>query len=184
MAAIHELKVDYGANNTPTRVFDIVRNQFDLRNDGMADGDILPGAADATASGQKDPYGVTYGGGRADIRWAIGDDGELYLISKSDGMIRALINPGDYNGVPGDFNFDGKVTNADIQPMLDALANVNGYKSTHLLVDADLLALGDFNHDASFTTADISAYLKWLANPTAIQPVPEPTSWRWRFAAF
>ena len=31
-----------------------------------------------------------YGGGRADIRIAEGIDGELYVLSKSDGMIRML----------------------------------------------------------------------------------------------
>jgi hypothetical protein len=37
-----------------------------------------------------------YGGGRADIRVASGGDGELYVLSKSDGMIRkiaALVTP-------------------------------------------------------------------------------------------
>jgi hypothetical protein len=37
-----------------------------------------------------DPYGVMYGGGRADIRLSMGGDGEIYVLSKSDGMIRKL----------------------------------------------------------------------------------------------
>jgi autotransporter-associated beta strand protein len=78
------------------RVFDIVRDRWDLRNEtatgsvdltGIADGDRLPGGA-ATTNGS-DPYGVAYGGGRADIRLAVIDD-ELYLLSKSDGMVRAI----------------------------------------------------------------------------------------------
>ena len=31
-----------------------------------------------------------YGGGRADIRIAMGGDGEVYVLSKSDGMIRKM----------------------------------------------------------------------------------------------
>jgi hypothetical protein len=60
---------------------------------------VLPGAAAATGGwrgrvfqpGKPDPYGVPYGGGRADIRLAMGGDGELYVLSKSDGMIRKLV---------------------------------------------------------------------------------------------
>ena len=38
----------------------------------------------------KDPDGIPWGGGRADVRLAIDGDGELYLMSKGDGMIRKL----------------------------------------------------------------------------------------------
>ena len=31
-----------------------------------------------------------YGGGRADVRLSMGGDGEIYVLSKSDGMIRKL----------------------------------------------------------------------------------------------
>ena len=34
--------------------------------------------------------GAPYGGGRADIRLALGGDGEIYVLSKSDGMVRKL----------------------------------------------------------------------------------------------
>jgi len=37
-----------------------------------------------------DPDGVPWGGGRADVRLAVDGDGELYLMSKGDGMIRKL----------------------------------------------------------------------------------------------
>jgi hypothetical protein len=99
MASIHELKVLYSspynsAGVQERRVFDIVRDAFDRRNEtavgavshtGVVDNDHLPGGA-AVTSGD-DPYGVSYGGGRADIRLALIDD-EIYLLSKSDGMIR------------------------------------------------------------------------------------------------
>ena len=56
----------------------------------------LPGNAGATtrapnaaaSEAKTDPEGVAYGGGRADIRMALGADGELYVLSKSDGMVR------------------------------------------------------------------------------------------------
>jgi len=59
---------------------------------------VLPGASGATTRSQDpahvepklDAEGVAYGGGRADIRMAMGADGELYVLSKSDGMIRKL----------------------------------------------------------------------------------------------
>lgn len=100
-ARIHELGVYYDDPTTPfgvesRRLFDIVRDRWDLRNEtetgsviftGIADGDRLPGSASTTNGA--DPYGVAYGGGRADIRLALIDD-ELYLLSKSDGMVRAI----------------------------------------------------------------------------------------------
>ena len=171
MPPIHELQVYY--NGSEMRVFDIVRNTFDLRNDGVADGDHLPGQANNTDG--SDPYGVSYGGGRADIRWALGTDNELYLISKSDGMIRQLVNFGDYTGVAGDFNFDGKLTNADLQAMLAALKSSAAFESTHNLADADWLALADFNHDNAANLADIAPLLAALTAATP-QSVAEPAT--------
>ena len=63
-----------------------------------AEGRVLPGAPAATTGWRDpehkqpkaDPEGVPYGGGRADVRIALGGDGELYVLTKSDGMIRKL----------------------------------------------------------------------------------------------
>jgi hypothetical protein len=60
----------------------------------------LPGTADVTSPN-----------GRADIRIQIDDDGELYILSKSDGMIRAIV--GTASAVEGDYNRDGRVDVAD-----------------------------------------------------------------------
>ena len=49
--------------------------------------------------------------GRADIRIQIDEAGELYILSKSDGMIRAIV--GTTTAVPGDYNRDGRVDAAD-----------------------------------------------------------------------
>jgi hypothetical protein len=70
-------------------MFDLVSEQFHAR--GGSNNIVLPGGAPATNPGKVDPYGVLYGGGRADIRLAQGGDGELYVISKSDGMIRRIV---------------------------------------------------------------------------------------------
>jgi hypothetical protein len=47
------------------------------------------------ARGGKDPYlpgtGAVSGSGRVDLRLAVDRSGELYLLSKSDGVIRAVI---------------------------------------------------------------------------------------------
>ena len=103
-AQIHELQIVYkGANDTSghgtkRRMFDIVAETYASRG-GMPPADhVLPGNAAATtrsqdpahAEAKMDPEGVAYGGGRADTRMALGGDGELYVLSKSDGMIRKL----------------------------------------------------------------------------------------------
>jgi hypothetical protein len=69
-------------------LFDIVADEYASKG-GNAGGAALPGGANATSG--NDSGGVPYGGGRADIRLALGGDGELYVLSKSDGMIRQLV---------------------------------------------------------------------------------------------
>jgi hypothetical protein len=98
-AQIHELRIAYKANAgqpDKRRMFDIVAETY-ARRGGMPPADhVLPGNAAATtrtpnaAEPKIDPEGVAYGGGRADTRMALGGDGELYVLSKSDGMIRKL----------------------------------------------------------------------------------------------
>jgi hypothetical protein len=91
-AAVHEIQVvfdsPYDATNYPVqrRMFDIVSEEFHQR--GGSNTIVLPGGATVTAG--NDPDGIAYGGGRADIRFALGDDGEIYVLSKSDGMIRKM----------------------------------------------------------------------------------------------
>lgn len=92
VAPIRELQV---AHDSPdrgvvvTRLFDIVAAEYRSRGGTAGGGAVLPGASDHLADGL-DRDGIAFGGGRADIRFATGRDGELYLLSKSDGMIRAL----------------------------------------------------------------------------------------------
>jgi hypothetical protein len=77
-------------------MFQIVERAYEAR--GGTDPN-LPGGAN-----------VTNEFGRADIRIQIDEDGELYILSKSDGMIRAIVGMA---GLSGDFNRDGVVDAAD-----------------------------------------------------------------------
>lgn len=59
---------------------------------------------------------LTFGQGRADIRLQVDEGGELYVLSKSDGMIRAVFAPN--SGVPGDYNNNGRTEQADLDLVL------------------------------------------------------------------
>jgi hypothetical protein len=104
-AQIHELQVQFKSpydtanqNAVKRRMFDIVAETYSHKGGTPAQDRVLPGAAGATTGwydpehqrAKADPEGAPYGGGRADIRIALGGDGELYVLSKSDGMIRKL----------------------------------------------------------------------------------------------
>jgi hypothetical protein len=62
------------------------------RNGTPTPSGVLPGGQTGTGRGQVDPYGESYGGGRADVRFSLGGDGEIYILSKSDGSIRKMIS--------------------------------------------------------------------------------------------
>jgi len=76
----------------------IVHDKY-IERTGLDDSSPLPGAAAVTGSF-----------GRADIRLQVDDDGELYILSKSDGMVRAISGP---EQLPGDYNYDGAVDESD-----------------------------------------------------------------------
>jgi len=101
---IVEIEIAYkspdSANAAPVkrRMYDIAADGFKRRGGVPLKETVLPGASTITGgfrggnltTGKVDPYGVPYGGGRADVRLARGVDEEIYLISKPDGMIRKL----------------------------------------------------------------------------------------------
>jgi hypothetical protein len=62
----------------------------------------------------------------------------------------------------GDFNLDKAVTNVDIQAMLDALTNLDGYQSSRGLSDSELRVIGDIDHNGAVANADIQALLNLL----------------------
>lgn len=84
LAGIHELQVVF--SNVKRRMFDVISDKYHQK--GGTSTDALPGGCGGLNTGGNDPGGIPYGCGRADIRLALGGDGELYLLSKSDGMIR------------------------------------------------------------------------------------------------
>jgi hypothetical protein len=104
-AQIHELQIMYkspydASSQTAVkrRMFDVVAETYSHKGGTPAQDRVLPGTAGAT-TGWRDPdhkqpkadsEGVAYGGGRADVRIAVGGDGEIYVLSKSDGMIRKM----------------------------------------------------------------------------------------------
>ena len=104
-APIHELQILYKSPYDPAspnaakrQMFSIVAEAYSHKGGTPAPERALPGRGGATTgwrdAEQKqpkaDPDGIAYGGGRADIRMASGGDGELYVLSKSDGMIRKM----------------------------------------------------------------------------------------------
>jgi Glucose / Sorbosone dehydrogenase len=85
VAAVHELQIVF--NGVKRRVFDVIADKYRQKG-GNVTGAALPGGCGGLNTGGNDPEGFPYGCGRADIRLAVDGDGELYLLSKSDGMIR------------------------------------------------------------------------------------------------
>ena len=104
-AKIHELQIMYKSpydTASPSvikrQMFSIVAEAYSHKGGTPAPDRVLPGRGGATTGWQDaehkqpkaDPQGIAYSGGRADVRMALGGDGELYVLSKSDGMIRKM----------------------------------------------------------------------------------------------
>jgi hypothetical protein len=81
----------------------------------------------------------------------------------------------------GDFNMDGKLTNADIQAMLIALGDISNFEASHDLSDQAWLDLGDVNGDGRVDLADETALMNLLSGVGAggsTTSVPEPAAWQ------
>lgn len=100
------------------------------------------------------------GQNRADMRFGIDDQGEIYISSKKDGTIRRFVSTLE----PGDYNRDGVVDAADYTVWRDTLGQSN-----------DLRADGNGNN-----TIDAEDYGIWRSNfgsaNAAAASVPEPAS--------
>ncbi|MCA9186425.1 MAG: PQQ-dependent sugar dehydrogenase [Pirellulaceae bacterium] len=106
------------------------------------------------------PGGATVSGtGRVDLRLAMDGDGELYLLSKSDGMIRAIMGP----EANADFDSDGTVDG------LDFLVWQQGFGA---MGDLDR---GDADGDGLVTTDDLAIWSAQLhGESVTARIVPEP----------
>jgi hypothetical protein len=89
--------------------------------------------------------------------------------------------------VKGDFNLDGKLTNADFQAMLLALKNLNTYQSSHGMSNMEFNAICDINGDGYVNAGDILLFEQLLASGVqasdgifggggSLASVPEPAS--------
>lgn len=78
----------------------------------------------------------------------------------------------------GDFNNNGTLDVADIQRLMQALANGQQYETDHGLTDSDLLAYGDVDNNGVFNNLDIQALIAKIANggTGSLTAVPEPAS--------
>jgi hypothetical protein len=115
----------------------------------------LPGSAAVT-----DPFG------RSDIRIAIDAAGELYIFSKSDGMIRQIVGP---ERIPGDYNYDGVVNGSDYDEWKDTFGDT-----------VPVAGLGaDGNENGIVDAADFTVWRDHLmggGEAAVSHPVPEPAS--------
>ena len=105
-------------------------------------------------------YKLTIGGKSYDLNFTKGTPNYSILV----------------NAVPGDFNFDGVLNNADMQAMLGALQDINSFKSANNLSDSNLLAIGDLNGDHAVDGADIPVMLNRLVAGNSPAGVPEPSA--------
>lgn len=109
---------------------------------------------------------------RADLRFGTDDDGEIYVLTKRDGLIRRMVFIPD----AGDFSGDGVITTQDINPFVLALTNPAGYAAAY----PDWpLALLDLNGDGHVDTGDIGPFVIALvgsagAGSGQAAVVPEP----------
>jgi hypothetical protein len=112
----------------------------------------LPGGASVTGSF-----------GRADIRLQIDEAGELYILSKSDGMIRALF--GTQPELNADFDGDGAVDAADFLIWQRGVGAAGG------------LAQGDADGDGQVTAADLAVWQQQFGAGPGGAAIPEPSAW-------
>jgi hypothetical protein len=151
-------EVLYGTLTTDNAIrgpmFQIVHNAY-IDRTGLPESSPLPQTANVTG---------TFG--RADIRIATDAAGDLYIMSKSDGMVRAIIGP---EPIPGDYNYDSVVDDLDYDTWKAAFG-------TTVPIDG---LWADGNADG---VVDEDDYTVWRDNVTppgagSISPaVPEPTS--------
>lgn len=77
--------------------------------------------------------------------------------------------------LPGDFNRDNHVNASDLAAMMNALSDLNAYKSAKGLDATGLLAIGDINGDSKVTNADLQSLISLLRTGSGSNTaIPEP----------
>jgi hypothetical protein len=101
-APIYKIKIIYKAPGASApqqrRMYDIVTDGYKEKGGKAPANTVLPGHIVFTGKSQgpnsvpplADSEGIPYGNGRADVRLALGGDGELYMLCKSDGWVRRI----------------------------------------------------------------------------------------------
>jgi hypothetical protein len=80
--------------------------------------------------------------------------------------------------ISGDFDLNGKITNADLQGMLAAIKDLDAFAAANGLSSADALALADINRDGIVNAADVQMLMNMLTQSSnSPQSVPEPAGW-------
>jgi hypothetical protein len=141
---------DTSSNAVRGPMFPIIHNTY-IDRTGLPASSPLPQTANVTG---------TFG--RADIRIAIDAEGELYILSKSDGMIRAIVGP---EPIPGDYNYDGAVDDEDYDTWKAAFGTtvpVNGLWA-------------DGNADGTVDAADYTVWRNNVPAGAGSTSVPEPS---------
>jgi hypothetical protein len=133
-------------------MFQIVHEKY-IERTGLPEDSPLPQSSNVTGDF-----------GRADIRLQVDEDGEIYILSKSDGMIRAITGP---EPLPGDYNYDNLVDAEDY----------NVWKSSFGTAVPRLGLWADGNQDGFVDAADYTVWRdNFLAAGGAAASVPEPAS--------
>ncbi|MCC7407907.1 MAG: PQQ-dependent sugar dehydrogenase [Phycisphaeraceae bacterium] len=108
---------------------------------------------------------------RADLRFGLDADGEIYVLTKRDGMIRTL----GFIPNPGDFNGDGLINVQDINPFVLAMSNPSAFEAQH----PDLpLAYLDLTGDGVIDVQDINPFVQELVagvGQGVVLIIPEPS---------
>jgi hypothetical protein len=87
---------------------------------------------------------------------------EIYASNASS--ISTVVNATTYNYPRGDFNLDHAITAADISGMMNALANLDDFQSSHSLSLGDFQFLADVNGDGLINNADLQSLISLIAN--------------------
>jgi hypothetical protein len=79
------------------------------------------------------------------------------------------------NPLKGDVNVAGKVTLADVQSLISALADLSDWKFANGISDNDLLSIADLNGDHAISNANLQSLLDYVkAGGGSMAAVPEP----------